>query len=77
MEFRRVAKSEAPLQRKSEDIDHANTLLQKHLGVDVKFENAIRLGKKSDDKPRLLRITTPSETVKKQIMRSATKSDQS
>ena len=67
------SKSEAPLKRKSEDIDHANTLLQKHLGVDVKVENAITLGKKSDDKPCLLRITTPSETVKKQIMRSATK----
>jgi len=60
------SKSELALERKSEDSDQANTLFQKHLGVDVTVDNAIRLGKKSNDKPRLLRITT---TVQLRLLR--------
>ena len=67
------SKSEEPLDRKEYDIEQVNTVFQTHLEVDVAVDNAIRLGKKINDKSRLLRITLPNESVKKQIMRSVSK----
>jgi len=67
------SKSEESQERKVEDIEQVNSLFKKYLEVDVTVDNATRLGKKSNDKPRLLRIITPSEIVKKQIMQSSSK----
>jgi len=67
------SKSVEPLERKSQDIEQVNTVFQKYLEVDIAVDNATRLGKKSNDKPRLLRINIPSLIVKKQIMQSSGK----
>jgi len=65
------SKPEEPLERKAYDIEQVNVIIQKHFEVDVAVDNAIRLGKKVNDKCRLLKITISNESVKKQIMQSA------
>jgi len=65
------SKSEEPLERKAYDIDQVNTIFQKHLNVEVAVDNAVRLGKKVNEKSRLLKITLPTESAKKQVMRSS------
>jgi len=57
------SKSEEPLERKAYDIEQDNIVIQRHLEVDVVVDNAIRLGKKANEKSRLLRITLPNESV--------------
>jgi len=63
--------AEDGLARKKTDMDVAAKIFKKNLGVSVKVNNAVRLGKKN--KPRLLKISVDSQQSKAAILRNCTK----
>jgi len=46
-----------PIARKNDDIAKVNELFQKHLGLKIAINNAVRIGKKDLSKTRLLKLT--------------------
>ena len=54
--------------RKNDDIDFIKALLHDHIGIDPTISTALRIGKKSSDKTRLLKVSVSSTQEKSSIL---------
>jgi len=70
-----IAESDADTSeiRKQEDLKQVNDIFSKQLDIQTNISNIIRLGKKGGPKPRLLKVTVDSESVKAAILQNTKK----
>lgn len=68
--FHNVAESTKPdgIARKDDDINFIKVLLHEYISIDPTISNAIRIGKKSSDKTRLLKVSVSSTQEKSSIL---------
>ena len=68
--FHNVVESTKPdgSARKNDDINFVKDLLHDYIGIDPTISNAIRIGKKSDDKTRLLKVSVSCTQEKSSIL---------